>query len=449
VLTHSASQKVIDQVNTARALFSGNNKRPLPAGQVTVQSNGHLTLAASGGRQYGLRPNGTLASFKDSQGTRATYGSNGQLRSVQTKDSKIIFGRAGGRIVIKQLPNHMTAVSFDRHSGYIQSTIVRGNSKSVQRTYIVHGQTFVRSYAPYSYRSLELVVYKPSIIYAPTFYGWLYYPWESPATYTWDWANDPWYTAYESYFAPLPAYSSATLWMTDFILGSTLAAAYEQQQDFPATQEDGGAAPVEAEAQDTPSESETYAQNPGPITPQLRAAFAEQVREETAEENAVATNQASPDVQQLPSNLERNHLFLVADILYVSSDQGNCWLNGGDLIGVVDPSGSSSDTALMSVLSSKRGDCPVGASADVRLEDLQEMDNNLRLHMDNAIAQLHSNQGQGGLPAAPHSAIAPPPRSAMDDVPGVPNAATILADAEQSSSDEKDKVIREAFSQGN
>jgi hypothetical protein len=427
----------------------GINRRALPAGQVTMQANGHLTLAASAGRQYSLRPNGTLASFSNSRGLTTRFAPNGRVRSVQTSNMKIQYGPSGGRTVIKQLPNHVTVVSYGPHNGYVQRTLVRNNVTIVQRTYLVQGKTFVQMYRPYSYRGVGLAMYEPGIYYAPAFYGWAYYPWDAPVAYAWGWTGNPWLGFYGSYFAPLPAYASPALWMTDYILGSTLAAAYQQQQDFSLPPDDSGAAEQEA-SQDGPSggsSDDVYAQASSPITPELRAQIADEVRQEMAEENAVSSNEAATDVQELSSNLQPQHLFLVASLLNVSSDQGTCSLTGGDVISVVDPTDSDSQVAVLRVASTKKGDCPAGAKVEVALQDLQDMDNSLRAKMDSALAKLHSNQGSGGLPTAPKSAIAPPTRPAMeDDTPAAEQDVTsMLAEEEQQASKEETQINQEAF----
>jgi hypothetical protein len=352
----------------------------------------------------------------------------------------------GGRTVVKQLPNHETLVSYGPHSGYIERTVVRNNVTFVQRTYVVQNTTYVRMYTQYSYRGVGLVTYVPGVYYGPAFYGWAYYPWDAPFPFEWGWANDPCLQPYRSYFAPMPAYAHPTLWMTDFILGSTIAAACQQQQDDLSARDDSRAATEEA-ASNSPSDSEVYAQSSTPITPELRAKIAEEVRQEVAAENAVASNRAPPEVQELSSNLEPNHIFVVASLLNVSSDQGNCSLTGGDTIGLLSPTGSDSRTAALAVASSKRGDCPAEAKVEIALQDLEEMDNNLRAQMDSALAKLHSNQGRGGLPAAPKSAIAAAPRQSIEDeMPAAEqDVPSMLAEEEQQASKEETQINQEAF----
>jgi hypothetical protein len=55
----------------------------------------------------------------------------------------------------------------------------------------------------------------------------------------------------------------------------------------------------------------------------------------------------------------------------------------------------------VSVQSSKNGDCPAGANAQVEVADLQEMHNRFREQLDIGLRQLADNQGKNGPPAAP------------------------------------------------
>jgi len=433
-----ATSKLVDQLNAH--------------GKISNPASSQKNVTTAGGRQYAKRPDGSLASFSNAHGLNASFGHNGHVRSIQTSNMKIQYGPHGGQTVTKQLPNRAKLVSYGVHSGYVERTVVRNNATIVQRTYLSQGRTFVRVYSPYSYRGVVLDAYAPGLIYAPAFYGWAYYPWAAPVAFGWGWGGESWFGFYGGYFAPLPLYASPSLWMTDYILGSTLAEAYQEQQDaagqagMDVTAQDPGPAP----GGNAPSDdAEASAQTSTPITPELRAAIAEEVRQELAAENGVANNHVSADVQQISSDLQEGHLFVVADLLSVPSDQGNCALTGGDIISVLKPTGSDAQTAVLAVASSKRGDCPAGAKVVVALADLQEMDNSLRAQMDSALAKLHSIQGQGGIPAAPKSAIGPPPRPAMDDMPAAEqDVPTLLAAEEREAAKEETQVNLEAFASG-
>ena len=67
VLTARESRDTIQRLNSERSSMSGINGKPLPSGEVTVHSNGAMTVKAEGGRQFGVRPNGTVASYSDQE----------------------------------------------------------------------------------------------------------------------------------------------------------------------------------------------------------------------------------------------------------------------------------------------------------------------------------------------------------------------------------------------
>jgi hypothetical protein len=459
-LTPAGSARVVNQVNSARVRMSGINKRALPAGQVTVHPDGHLSLTASGGRHYELRANGTLASFREPggvfavratsarAGTTAKFGPSGRLRSVRTANLDIQHGSQGGRIVVKHLPNQATVVSYGPHSGYWQRTpVVQGNTTLVQRTYVAQSTTYVRTYSSYSYRGVTLLSYVPPVYYAPSFYSWAYYPWAKPVSVVWNWAGYPWRGIHGLYFVPLLVYSSPALWIADDILGSDLEDGYQQQQAAQNANDPdagwSGPAPVD----DDSSDNEAYAEVSTPITPALREEIATEVQQDMAAENAVASDQASADQQELFLDLQPGRLFVVSTLLSVFSDQGNCSLTGGDTIRVVNSIGSDPQTALLSVASSKRGDCPAGAQMEISLQDLQDMDSDLRAQTDDALAKLHSATSQDGLPAAPQSALAPAPNSAANADPPSPEpgVAAMLIDAQQQADQEETALIQDAF----
>ena len=64
--------------------------------------------------------------------------------------------------------------------------------------------------------------------------------------------------------------------------------------------------------------------------------------------------------------------------------------------------------------------------ASVRFQDLQEMQNHMRETIDGGLDQLQAKAGQGGLPAAPPGANAPPVQSAFAPIapPPDPNVAS-------------------------
>jgi len=442
-LTAAGSQSVLHQVNTARTGLNGINNRPIPQGQVSVHSDKSLTVAAPGGRNFNLRPNGTLASFS-AHGQNATFRADGHLASVHTPTMDIAHGSHGQRTVISERPDHSRLVSTGPHSGYMQHSVAFHGHNYNQRMYVHGGHSFMRTYSGYRYHGRYFDNYLPFYYYDPMFYGWAYYPWGPPIGYRWGWAGSPWLAFYAGFFSPWDVYPSGAYWLTDYFLGQTLADGYQMEAQA------GGGQPGYGYAGDdaVPAGSdETYAPADTPITPEIKQMIAEEVQQQLAYENAAAGKpDQAPEIVGLPQVLIPNHLFVADQILNVTTADGQqCGLSVGDVIKLVATPPDGADTADLVVVSSRKADCPAGLVVTVPLESLQEMQNNFRAQLDSGLQTLHAQQGQGGLPGAPQSAIAPPPRP-VDQPPADSENVQSLLDAQQvQASQAETSVTQSAF----
>ena len=246
--------------------------------------------------------------------------------------------------------------------------------------------------------------YAPAYYWGPGFYGWAYNPWPAPIVYSWGWAGNPWYGYYGGYFAPYPVYPSAAYWLTDYVVSTSLAAAYQAQAD----------AQVQAAA--VPAGGQPL------MTPEVKDMIAEEVKRQIALENAEAqANAQNQDVDPASSGIARmlsdnqTHVFIAgADLDVVQASGQECGISQGDVLEVTSapPAGANAATAV--VLCSKGGrECAKSAQVSVAFADLQEMQNHMRETIDQGLGDLQSKQGQGGLQAAPASAKAPPVQSAF------------------------------------
>jgi hypothetical protein len=372
---------------------------------VTSRNDGSLSLATTDGRQYAVRPNGTLASFAGG-GRTAAFGANGQIRAVHTPTMDIARFSHGQRTVVVRRPDNSVLVSSGPQTGYLQRTIAHNGRTLVQRTYAVGNAHYARLYAPYDYHGVALVNYVPAFSYSPAFYGWASQPWRAPVAHTWAGTGAPWYAYYGQYFAVSQTYSGAPGLLTDYILGQTLAEAYQMESQSTQRHVDAANPDDDASASDS-----IEAQATSPITPQLKQALGNQVQQQLTYEMAGSAN---PDraaaMNGLPQVLVRDHLFVVSAPLNVTtSDSRQCAISPGDVLQLGAAPARDSPTADLTVSSSRQADCPAGAQISVSLEDLQEMHNGFRAKLDAGLQALHGSQGQGGLPAAPQSAMAQPP----------------------------------------
>jgi hypothetical protein len=335
------------------------------------------------------------------------FGSNGIVRSAHFDrpggvQMQVTHGLRGERRIETVRADHTRVVSWAPHHGYVERPFRPGY---VSRTYIFGGRTDVHVYRNYYYRGANYYGYVPRVYYGPRFYGWAWNPWPAPVVYDWGWRRHPWFDYYGGYFTPAPAYPTAALWLTDYLLAENVQLAWENRQAALALQN----------AQQNQAAQE-YSSGGVILTPEIKNAIADEVRQQIGAEYGAANQPASPAAfsarEQTPSALEPNQrLFVVSMNLTVDVAGEECDLTPGDIIVRANYATiSPRNTVNVKVLKSKPGDCPANATADVDLATLQEMRNQFQAHIDSGLKILAEKQGNEGLPAAP----APEARPSMD-----------------------------------
>jgi hypothetical protein len=169
--------------------------------------------------------------------------------------------------------------------------------------------------------------------------------------------------------------------------------AYEQQQ--------GGQAPPQA---DGPS---------APISPAVKLALANEVRQQLAASSQEAATQsaappasasATPPVAPPPALDPAQRVFVIASSLDAPTAGGaTCALGPGDIVIRTDDRIGAGNTIGVTVLSSKAGDCPGNSTASIEVAALQEAHNQFSAQLDSGLGVLASNQGTGGIPNGPRA----------------------------------------------
>jgi hypothetical protein len=309
--------------------------------------------------------------------------------------------------------------------GYVERGYRYRGHEYNRRSYYYHGRYYNGYYRGYPYRGYYLNAYAPAFYFGPAYYGWAYNPWPAPIVYAgWGWAGNPWYGFYGGYFAPYPVYPSAAYWLTDYMISASLAAAYQEQVDAQV-----------AAAQIPPSGQPV-------LTPQVKDMISEEVKRQIALENQEAqANAQNQDVDPQSSGIARmlsdnqTHVFIAGsslDVVQVAS-QAECGISQGDVLEVSAAPPANATAATATVLCSKGGnECGKNAQVQIAFTDLQEMQNHMRETIDQGLGDLQSKQGQGGLPAAPPSAKAPPTQAAFVAT-APPPEQNVAADIKQES----------------
>lgn len=328
----------------------------------------------------------------------------------------VYHGATGRTVVVREAPDH-TRVFVERGGvGYVQHPYVYGGHPYLARTYYVGGRSYESFYRGYPYHGVYLEVYAPVRYYPVGFYGWALNPWVAPVPYRWGWGGAPWFGYYAWYFTPYPVYASPPLWLTDYLIGQSLNAAYQAQMNAQAA----GQVPPPPQGQVA-------------MTPEVKQAIADEVRRQMALESAEAQSNsrglepdpASSGIAQMLSD-NNPHVFVVGDPLDLINTAGQeCAITEGDVLQLAGPPSPDGTAATLVVLASKGGaECRSGSTVNVALTDLQNMQNHMRQTLDAGLADLQAHQN--GLPSPPQTALAmaTPASFTMGAPPPDPTVAT-------------------------
>ena len=412
------------------------------------------------GRQVSLKGGGS-----------ASIRPNGQIRSINRNGMHIDHGLNGSRR-IESTHNGARIVTTGRGRGYVQRPYVtRGGHAYVSRTVVVNHVAYSRVYRTSYYGGRPYYGYSPAYYYRPAYYGWAYNPWPAPVYYGWGWGGAPWYGYYGGYFAPYPTYPSAAFWLTDYLLAANLQAAYQAQAAANAAAANnagngGGGDNAAPQGDANSGGGDAPASNSGAatLTPEVKAAIAEEVKAQLAAEQAQAqqpaaasgggqqttqagsTQSGSAQTDEVPAALDpARRTFVVDSDLAVTGDGQECQLSSGDVITRITDTPDGDNKVNVSVSSSKKADCAPGKQVAVGVDDLQEMHNHFQEQLDNGMKELATKQGKDGLPKAPDTTTVP------SDVPPPPPDATAekTLQEQQSNADQvESQVVKEAFNQG-
>lgn len=362
------------------------------------------------------------------EGATVVRDRGGRVSEVRTRSGVVVYHAPDGiRRIETERPGNRVVVAEGRNRGYVQRPVIVRDHEFFKRTYYVGGRPFVRLYRPVRYHNAIFHVYMPVRYYHPTFYAYVLNPWPVVVTWNWGWAERPWYGYYGGYFRPYIRYSSPFLWLTDFFMGATLQAAYENRL---------AAGMVVASPMAGPDDT---------LSPEVRQLIADEVRRQIAQERAEEQSGWATDVgDQVPAWADGNsHVFVAYRPLGVTSNHGYCTVGEGDVLQMTAPPPSWAGAANVMVLASRPANCRPGSVVMVSLQDLQDMSNWMRETVESGMTDLQANQGQAGIPPLPPGAV-----GRID----TPLAAEAMPDADANSQltqvyDEADPIDRAAVGQ--
>lgn len=383
------------------------------------------------------RSDGKPEIYRGRDGSEARFRHDGTIREVHTRNMTIIHRPGGSRTVIVDRPDRSRIVVNRFGHGYVQRPFVYRGHEFANRTYYYRGRPYALYYRGYAYRGVALHGYVPYRYYSPAFYGWAYRPWYRPVRYSWGWAGSPWYGYYgRSYFTPYSYYPSASFWLTDYLISTSLQAAYEERlanQSFNSSGP-GGDVVLSQEVKD-----------------QISSEVQRQLALENSESRVATNGDLDMNSSGLPRMLAETspsnpRIFVVAGSLDVTDNQGqDCTLTEGDVLRLSTPPSSDATSAYLQVLATKNSSCAKGSMVSVGFADLQEMQNHMRATIDRGLQDLQAHQG--GLPVPPANAAAPPVQASFAPIAPPPdvNASSEL----QQQARDADTADREVLNEVN
>jgi hypothetical protein len=313
--------------------------------------------------------------------------------------------------------------------GHVRSSYSYRGREYAVRHYYVGGRAFPRYYRPYAYRGVFLDAYSPVVFYSPGYYGWAYHPWAAPVVFSFGFAAAPWYGYYGGYFAPAPVYASGPMWLTDYMIGATLEAAYRERIESAAVANGQQPPPYgqQYSQQQQYADPQQYQGQPPPqqqvvaITPEIKQLIAEEVQRQISLEMAEAKAQSQAQAQGQNAVAQNTsaaldpgfsgvakiladrvpHIFLSsADIDVATTTGQECQVRQGDVL-QWNPGGDPNDPMVpLTIMTTTGGGCPKGSVINIGVQDLQEMQNHMRATIDSGLGEMKNKQGQG-LPSIP------------------------------------------------
>ncbi len=391
----NASQLNGAQLNGARSTVNASHVSPAIANQPTgraVPSQHFIGHPGPAGSIETRNRNGDFV-------RKAADGSVIDVHSPQ-KGMLIHYALNGNRRIVVERPDHSRVVAASRGLQYVQHPFNYGGHAYDHRTFYVQGKVFHQLYRPYNYGGTNLDVYATSRYYEPKFYQWATSRQSTPQPFTWTYTNNPppWFAYYKGYFTPDTSYTTPTLWLTDFVLASSLSSHYQINA---LTVSD---APVDGSAG---------------ITPEVKQAVAEEVTRQVKQESAEAQQNAQhrePEagVGSVVNEISdrQQHTFVVdSDLDLIDPSGRRCMISEGDVVQVNGGPQPGTSTASAIVLASKGGvECGRATQVEIALTDLQEMQNHMRETIDQGMA--NTNAAKSVTAVTPEFAKAVPPADA-------------------------------------
>ncbi|MBV8342047.1 MAG: hypothetical protein JO173_06665 [Gammaproteobacteria bacterium] len=309
--------------------------------------------------------------------------------------------------------------------GFVSRTFVSGG-------HVLYAHVYQRQVWYHFGRAIAYETFVPAVRYPGVYYAWALTAWPHPLSFAWGWQAQPWYPAYGALFTPYPVYTSPDLWMTDYVLASSMQRAYQAQpatpvsqptpQEAPAPAPDPAATPFDVPPGDAPSAKQPDAAPQSPpapqpgyappapaglppvVTPQVKAQLDAQIKVQLQDQETAAATPLTLSTDSTPPGLRPNHVFFqVVQPLEVPTGVANhyCLLGPNDYIRRTGAMSNDDWMIPVVVELSRASDCPQGLQTRIGLNDLNAMENEQEAQVLEAMQAASKSMGPNGPPSGP------------------------------------------------
>jgi hypothetical protein len=339
--------------------------------------------------------------------SHAIYGRDGHLRSWSGNGMTLQRGPNGSRSVFVERADHSRIAVYPHGGGWVQRPFHVGGIEYGRRTYFMNGVANDRFYRSYPFHGLSLSIYAPVRYYPADFYGWAYRPWGRHVNFSWGWQTNPWYRYYGGAFAPYAYYTAPSMFLTDYLLSSSMDAAFRQNYGNPNIGVPQPIAPLPAVTKKE-------------IDIEIQREMKELQQERDQQPGNPPSNAPSGSIASVLADYQPHTFVTGSEVLVVDSNGSECALTPGDSVRVLPPPPAEDTQTIDVKVAWGKGsqDCQAGSTVTVALQDLQEMENFMRATADQGLDKIRTEQAIGTIPPAPPGAGAPPtPQSFPNSAP--------------------------------
>lgn len=358
----------------------GYNNGGYSSNQPQTNKNGTVLLKELQPGQSRIRADGTTDKVhKDGKGFTHTFVD----KNGSTRKESIRYDKTGKEVKISDTERRTNGDVVTKYKSGVSEIRTRDGLRYQQDRY---GKTvYQEKYSTWNNRPVIYRQYNnnyttvyvqnnyygyPSYFYRPSYYDYNYYnwtltAWSRPVSYSWHWSYNPWYN---NYYRPYVNYYSPAYWLTDYLLMSLIQSNYDRI------------------AADNEVLAVQQQYNQVALNDQIKDEIRAQVERALRQQQIAVQNNSTMDPAQI---LTQNRLMVVhSDLTVEESSGGQCQLDEGDVLRLINQPTNQNPIAELKVVSAKGTSCAAGTTLSLSANNLIEMENEFQSRIQQGMTEM-------------------------------------------------------------